>query len=90
MKTKLLNKVRKRYSIIHYPNGLYWCDYRIDGPITILTDKENEFRFKTFSGDKELGYDTLLPILVNWIKRDYRWARKRVIKIESETLWYKN
>ena len=42
MKVKLLKKVRKRFSIIHYPKGLVSCGEHFDYNLFKLTDDSNE------------------------------------------------
>ena len=90
MKTKLLKKVRKRYSINHYPKGVYLCGRFLKGPVTILQDNHNQFKFwNIVGGDKQKALDELMDELKKWILTDYKHTRK--IKKEKtivEKLWY--
>lgn len=88
MKVKLLRKIRKRYTIAHYPNGRYLYNDWIDYPITILEDKEDSWRRITSSASKEEAYQELLGHMRKWIEKDYKTSRKRK-NIKEEILWYK-
>jgi hypothetical protein len=71
MKTKLLKKVRKRYSINHYPKGVYLCGRFLKGPVTILQDNHNQFKFwNIVGGDKQKALDELMDELKKWILKD--------------------
>ena len=89
MKVKLLKKIRKRYSIVYYPNGVYLYDDFFEGPITVLYDSENEYRTKISSSDKQKAYKELYTMLLKWIEKDYGPFKSKKKKITSETLWYK-
>ena len=89
MKVKLLKKIRKRYSIVYYPNGVYLYDDFFEGPITVLYDSENEYRTKISSLDKQKAYKELYTMLLKWIEKDYGPFKSKKKKITSETLWYK-
>ena len=89
MKVKLLKKIRKRYSIIYYPNGVYLDNDFYDGPITLLYDTQNYYRTKISNAHKEQAYRELYGMLLRWIEKDYSKYRKRKKKITSEILWYK-
>lgn len=89
MKVKLLKKIRKRYSIIYYPNGVYLDNDFYDGPITLLYDKQNDYRTKISSAHKEQAYGLLYEMLLKWIEKDYSKYRKRKKNIIEEILWYK-
>lgn len=43
MKVKLLKKVRKRFEIIHMPNGFTFSGYRYEHNLFKLTDSTNEW-----------------------------------------------
>ena len=89
MKVKLLKKVRKRYTITHYPNGTFlWGDF-YKGPITILTDKDDSWRFDIESDEKAQAYDKLYSELLKWIQKDYGNFKSAKHRITSEQLWYK-
>jgi hypothetical protein len=89
MKVKLLKKIRKRYSIIHYPNGVYLGDRFWEGPITCLRDNTNEWRLQTSFSPKERAYSILYNHMLYWIEKDYGPFKSRNRKITSEQLWYK-
>lgn len=58
MKVKLLKKVRKRFSIIHYPKGLVSCGEHFDYNLFKLTDDTNEYfeKYAQLGDIKELKY----------------------------------
>lgn len=89
MKVKLLKKIRKRYSITHYPNGCSLFGEFEEGPITFLEDSQNEWRFKYTRQSKEEAYIYLYEILLEWIEKDYGTFRNKRRTITTETLWYK-
>lgn len=89
MKVKLLKKVRQRYSITHYPNGLYLDTDFYNGPQTLLEDNSNGWRMKLSSLPKEEAYKALYIIMRNWIQKDYGPSKGRLNKLTSEQLWYK-
>lgn len=89
MKVKLLKKVRKRYSITHYPNGVYLYGDFWEGPLTMLVDSENNYSWESSMLEKEVAYKKLYKILVSWIQRDYGIFKSKRHKITSEQLWYK-
>jgi hypothetical protein len=90
MKTKLLKKVRSRYSITHYPKGVEYYGHLYTEPLTILTDAEDSWRSKLLFGTKAQTFDGLYVILVGWIKKDYVTTKKKKPQIlPSEQLWYK-
>ena len=90
MKVKLLKKVRKRYTITHYPNGLYLDNYFYNGPQTLLVDNTNDFRMAAASPlPKEDAYKELYARMLNWIQKDYGPSKSRLRKLTSEQLWYK-
>lgn len=89
MKVKLLKKIRKRYQIVYYPNGVYFYDDFFEGPLTVLYDSENEYRTKVSSIVKWKAYKELHTMLMKWIEKDYGPFNSKKRKITSETLWYK-
>lgn len=89
MKVKLLKKIRKRYSIIYYPNGVYFYDDFFEGPITVLYDSESEYRTTLSTLEKPKAYQKLYSTLLKWIEKDYGPFKNKKKKIISETLWYK-
>jgi len=89
MKVKLLKKVRQRYSITHYPNGLYLDTEFYNGPQTLLEDNTNDWKVKMSSLPKEDAYKVLYTIMRNWIQKDYGPSKGRLKKLTAENLWYK-
>jgi hypothetical protein len=92
MKVKLLKKIRKRYDMTHYPNGVFISNKFYNGPITILTDNNNSFRFQLkIDLPPNLAYKELYPRLISWIESDYGpFKSSKQRKITSEKIWYKN
>lgn len=88
MKVKLLKKIRKRYSITHYPNGGYFDGDWIGEPWTLLWDNQDSWRWKIKYGSREEGYEWAYEKLLIWIENDYHTSRKRK-NYKIETLWYK-
>jgi hypothetical protein len=88
MKVKLLKKIRKRYSIVYYPNGVYLYSEFVKGPLTMLTDNGDSWRCKLSSSTKSEAYDQLYKHMLHWIEQDYGKFRSKKTKITSEVLWY--
>jgi hypothetical protein len=89
MKVKLLKKIRKRYSITHYPNGCFmWGSFQ-KGTITLLTDKNDSWRWEGSWIGKEEAYGEMYSKLLKWIQQDYGTFKSAKLKITSEQLWYK-
>lgn len=88
MKTKLLKKVRKRYSITHYPNGVVICGSFQKGPVTRLEDNHRNWRGLSLQGEKDIAFNVLYGYLKEWISQDYKHSRKRKVKTIEEKLWY--
>ena len=89
MKVKLLKKIRKRYTMTHYPNGVYLYGDFNKGPLTMLEDSGNSYRYRVSSKEKSIAYKELYPILIEWIQEDYGTFKSKRIVITSEKLWYK-
>lgn len=89
MKVKLLKKIRKRYFITHYPNGVYLYGDFIEGPVTMLQDREDRWRYKISYKVKQQAYKQLYDVLIKWIERDYGSFKSNRVKITSEQLWYR-
>jgi len=89
MKVKLLKKIRKRYSITHYPNGVTIYGYFFEGPQTILEDCENSYRWERSILEKNNAYEKLYKILLSWIEEDYGPSKRKTQLQTSEQLWYK-
>jgi hypothetical protein len=88
MKVKLLRKVRQRYSITHYPNGVYLDTFFYDGPQTLLVDNYNDWRIKVSALPKKDAYKVLYKDMRDWIQKDYGPSKARLKKLTSEQLWY--
>ena len=89
MKVKLLKKIRKRYTITHYPNGVYIGDRFWEGPVTCLIDNTNDWRLQASFLPKKQAYDALYKHMKHWIERDYGVPKGKKRKITSEVLWYR-
>jgi hypothetical protein len=89
MKVKLLKKIRKRYSITHYPNGVFLWDEFYEGPITILRDRNSNYRWEVSRFEKQPAYNKLYEKLLEWIQQDYGTFKSKRVEIVSEELWYK-
>jgi len=90
MKVKLLKQIRRQYLITHYPNGAYLYGDFVEGPVTILEDSDDSWRWKMSNKGKELAYKQLYDILLRWIEQDYGPFKSKKKKITSEILWYKD
>lgn len=89
MKVKLLRKVRQRYLITHYPNGVLLYKTFYEGPITLLTDKADSWRLKSSFLPKNRAYTELCKHMIGWIRNDYpQQSRNRQTRLKSEVLWY--
>lgn len=92
MKTRLLKKVRKRYTIERYYDGFYIGDDFNEGDWIILIDKQCEHLFLTFQimDNFEATYKIALEHLIALILSDYKHLgirrKKKITK--PETLWY--
>lgn len=98
MKTKLLKKVRKRFSIEYYPNGRYIYGIFSETPMVCLIDKEDSNNFDYFTVGiytKEEVYNILIEKLINIIRKEYSKYGTRRNKIKREKtdngikLWWK-
>lgn len=92
MKVKLLKKIRKRYIIKYWPNGVFLSGDFYEGPILRLEDTNSMFRecnIRLSSNvSKEQAYDLLYEKLLTWIQQEYGTFRSRRVNIVSETLWH--
>jgi hypothetical protein len=89
MKVKLLKQIRKRYTITHYPDGVYWGDNWHQGPYTVLYDNNKNWRYFTSHEPKDIAFKKFKGIMMEWIESDYKTSRKRKY-VKVEKLWYKN
>lgn len=89
MKTKLLRKVRKRYSITYWPNGINHGAFTTGSPVIFVEDT-NRISRKYFCVIREdisydKAYEEAFELVRSWIREDYpRKIKKGFIK-----LWYK-
>ena len=90
MKAKLLKKIRKRYTITYYANGVFLYDDFFEGPITVLEDKQSSYRAVASCKQKQEAYEDTYAKLLEWIQKDYGTFKNRRKNIISEQLWYKN
>lgn len=90
MKVKLLKKIRKRYKITHYPNGVFLWGEFIEKPITLMQDTESGWRHEISTLEKQEAYNELYEELLIWIQEDYGRFKSKTRKITLEQLWYKN
>lgn len=88
MKVKLLRKIRKRYTITHYPNSRYLYGDWLEYPVTLLEDREDSWRYVISASPKAEAYVELMVRMRKWIESDYKTSRKRKNIIE-EILWHK-
>lgn len=65
MKTKLLKKIRKKYSILYYPKGVPYYDFSEDKEK--LADKKYKLNVGNIHGSKESAIEEMLRVL----RRDY-------------------
>lgn len=101
MKTKLLKKVRKRYTITYYPKQISLYGEVFKGECMVLRDTVNDYRcveicnpenfqkwFSHRSPTKEDAKEYLLNQLLYWIKKDYKEYRIRKPNQNVEIIWY--
>jgi hypothetical protein len=89
MKAKLLKKIRKRFSIVHYPEGLYIMKQFYKGPVTALIDNEDCYYTDYSFKEKQESFDELFTKLQIMIQRDYGTFRSARKKPATEVLWHK-
>jgi len=89
MKAKLLKKIRKRFSIVHYPEGLYIYQEFFKGPATALIDTENCFFTEYSFKEKQEAFDELYAKLQIMIQKNYGTFRSARKKPVAEVLWHK-
>lgn len=102
MKTRLLRKIRKRYSIDYWPNG-YQDDYSTYPECMRLVDYNSPWHTREkilIIGDKvlktdkiwtqELALTYLRGLLMVWIRNDYQslGVRRNKLKRIKQKLWY--
>lgn len=104
MKTKLLRKVRKRYSITYEEDSTFYKDVAYGTyDIMFLRDNESCYRYRaTFVGKapsknhkcfetKEEAFKYCHSLLCKWMLSDYSnygVRRNAVRKLKKEKLWY--
>lgn len=92
MKARLLKRIRKRYEIRYWPNGLFIDREFYSGPLLRLVDHNSLYRDFTYSiGSKltkEDAHKAAYEKLLMWIQQDYGTFKSKRVKITSEKLWY--
>lgn len=92
MKVKLLKKIRKRFRILHYPNGI---PFGSEGNWMILIDIEDKYGFNTVQ--KKISdvryeretYTELMGILIKRVIDYYRkFGTRRLAKKNEIILWH--
>lgn len=94
MKTKLLKKVRKRFSIQYYPYGGVFYGTVCDEPCMGLVENDGSvhhlIRLTTQIINRSDAYTVLYEKLVSIIRANYRrYGTRRNSKMISVKLWYK-
>ena len=99
MKTKLLKKVRKRFSIEYFPNGRYIYGEFEKTPMVCLIDREDSDNFRYFyvlsRCPKEDAYSFAMKIMKELIIKEYSKYGTRRNKIRRQAtdngqkLWWK-
>lgn len=91
MKVKLLKIVRKRYSIIKYPNGIYWSWFNTNVNTLVLTYNElvkslgkHGFYVKDKLVSEEKAIKALKEKMLSDILKEYRDKGIRRIKLQQQ------
>lgn len=101
MQTKLLKKIRKRYSVTHYEKG-FWCfEEFFPGEYLIVRDENKPYRFEgiqiTDSKKKNVGFEVptfeearkkAFTIMLIWLRKDFRPTIKDHKKAEGKKIYY--
>lgn len=90
MKTKLLKKIRKRFEIIHYPQGWNFGEHSINinnKPCVILYDHKNDSQIQYLLSSRSIhnAFNSAKEYILYTIRKEYK--KKYEIK-ESKKLWY--
>ena len=92
MKVKLLKKVRKRFSIIEYPKGMYMGDRLFEGHVFWLQDSFNDWNCQIFSpkdfGSVENAKDEAFKYLKKVIRKVYFRNTVKSKKKPSRKIWH--
>lgn len=103
MKIKLLKKVRKRYVIQYYPKEINFLNETFRGQCMVFFDNNDNYRlsgveictpdkyqnyFHKHKPTKEEAKAYLIEYLMEYIRKDYRYAKKRKSKQIIENVWY--
>lgn len=104
MKTKLLKKARKRFAIIHYPNGYTLDGTLFDVDVVVLTDEEDAgyrtryVQINPIEGDRpfcdrsatsvEEATDMLKKMLINRLREENKHMGSKRNKLKKTKLWY--
>lgn len=105
MKTKLLRKVRKRFQIIHMPNGyvdvggehynynLFKLEDRDDSwndkYVQLLNDKPDQFTSKVFYTEQDCIDYLKSRIIARLRSEGHRQRKDKVIKNSQKKIWHK-
>jgi len=93
MNIKLLKKVRKRFTITHYPKGVYIAGEFYEGPIVFLYDKDNPrygYHIRRVSEfcSIQLGISELKGIILEkLINEGYGKAKRNRINKKGIQVW---
>lgn len=106
MKVKLLKKVRKRFSIEHYPEGVRIGDTFCNYNVFFLLDNSGEYAHtycELKNEDEKINFcsmkaetsveciNLLLDVIIQRLRVDYSNLGKRGFgRIKSSKVWYKN
>jgi hypothetical protein len=106
MKTKLLKKIRKRFSITHYPKGITLFGEYYNHDIFRLSDSEDSYydrycelkqakdaqRFCDIHGEtEEECVDILKTCIIKKLNREYlSLGSKCNTRIQTKKVWYNN
>jgi len=94
MNVKLLKKVRKRFSITYYPDGVYIArDSFYEGPLVFLYDGDNpeygyEIRVVCQARTMQMAIDELKDAIIQKLKNDgYGAARHKRVNNKGIKVW---
>jgi hypothetical protein len=99
MKTKLLKKFRKNFSITYYPAGHVdrWGELH-DTPILVSRQIDWKGVKRAFMTEvpgydhpetKE-AYQDHLDTIIYWLKKDYMYLKAKKSELKSKQLWYES
>jgi len=100
MKTKLLKKIRKRFSIVHYPNGyqIYWLGTKhtvngVKGCVRLEDNKDKHnktFEFKDHGENPENAKNKALERILEITRCEYPKLGKLTLRNKTQgiKLWH--